>query len=160
MEHAAIKIAIDEAQAAWEDGFAIIAARLNVVLHERHTGLTIHAYKPPPGETLGSCRERLAQALGDIPMAISDLADDPDLHPWTLGFVNDLSQPERKIGSRGFDEMFGLDVGLATTIAELRTSHLDWTPQHWRHAIVGPVEASAQQWSLRFSEMEAKLAKS
>jgi hypothetical protein len=149
MVHGAIKAA----RRAWFDGYAIIVAEINTVLVERGTGLQIAAELPPASRTLIECRRWLAQAFRDIPGEVSKLpdADKDQWKPWTVGFINDQTNPAVSIGAN-FVNITGEE--LAQIVGFLRQKPKEW---QWQSNLVEPIEEDAIQAAKAFDAMLARV---
>ena len=158
------KSAIDAARCAWNDGYSIIAARLNTVLRKLRIHVRIRAKKAPAGETLGRCRQLLADALIDVPVLSrreSKDTENDDWAPWTVGYVNgdrpkSSSSRQRPFAVGTHTNAIG-GAELDQIVKLLETSRQNWTKTEWKENIINPVEQSAKEINQWFDELETRL---
>jgi hypothetical protein len=145
--------AIEAARRAWFDGYAVIVAEINSVLVERDTELQVAAELPAGGRTLIDCRRRWAQAFRDIPGEVSQLpdADKDQWKPWSVGFINDQTNPAVSIGAN-FVNVTGEE--LAHIVEFLRQKPKEWP---WQSNLVEPIEQDAIQAAQAFDAMLARI---
>ena len=143
-------VAADAALEAWEDGFRIIAWRLNEILDELQTGLHVQTFPPRNRDTLPAAALRLSNALLSIRPSYPELPKDDSLHVWTLGHVNGVQNSQYYITLSIDEEANGFHLDF------LRTRWVSESVDRWQRCIVAPIENHAREWRQFFKGFTAQ----
>jgi hypothetical protein len=145
-----------EALVAYEQGFRIIAARLNEVLKKHAPSLQINSDPPESGLTFVGAARRLHNVLMGLRPYYPDLPDDRLLPVWSLGHINSENNPPFYVGIASGWRLVGPDE-IESQFRALE-ERAGWSLDKWRTCTVEPVEQHAEQWRtfLRDIESEAR----
>ena len=122
---------VGNARGAWEQGFAYVAMRLNLVLAKRAGSLRVEAPPPPASSTLKEVKQRFLNALIGVRPFSTDLPSDYDLPLWSLGYINGSNNHPILISLGGPNSS---DNDVASMLAFLEGR--EWPEEVWRENIV------------------------
>jgi hypothetical protein len=143
---------ISSARDAVEMGNRCIAAKLNAILARNASSLAINADPPRLNDSIRFAIGQLRRAMVGLRTLREMPERDSSIFPWTLGYVNDTTNPL-------FNIALGADWGLydPSTFDFLETR--SWSQEIWKRQIVDPVEAYAAAVRMDLEQL-ALIAKS
>lgn len=134
---------LDRAERAWDEGYAIVASRVNAIIVPKGAKPVGAAVDPPEGVTLEKSRDRMIRAL-------------EALKPDADGMSSDLRELKR-LWPLGFGEWVADEQRLSDCLDGL--AQLRCSPEEWNNAFVRPMQERAskrreewQTWLAGFRE--------
>ena len=133
---------VAQARDALNEGHRFIAHELNDILGAHDVSHLIASDSLGPGDSLRHAAEKFRAALTGLRTKVDLPADDYNVEPWTLGFINGPNNPPQGISvAKG---MMSSEFPLSLEFDFLRRQ--DFSGDQWREWIISPVSEHHAQW--------------
>lgn len=153
-----VATAIRTALGAWEDAYAMLAARMNQTLATRAPGTRIEVDSRARWDYARF--EQARQIIRNVLLILRGFfperfGRDETIQPWSLGQVNDTNSHPHLVGLFTAGGLHDHD-NIEGVFEFLESKSRDyWTPDHWERCIVESVQEYADQWREWFGDVIA-----
>jgi hypothetical protein len=148
---------IEDFRQALDEGFRLIAHWLNSQPPVQRAGVKIEPCSPHSASTIEGCRNKLANLfIGIRPYAPNVPREDRDIHPWTLGCLNQKKQGLIHVCLHCSEAPESLEEKIERLVG-IHHSY-GWTAEDWRVCVKEPVEKYAEEWRAWLSGLEEPAA--
>jgi hypothetical protein len=143
---------VDSASDALDEGNRYLVAALNEMLAEVSAVVRIDAPPVRPRDSLRQAQEQFRSALPGLRTLTDVPAEDRDITPWVVGYINDTTKNNRLEFVDLTDSSYE-NKRLPFLIEFLTTRRTNWTDEDWQRCIVNPVQLHMITWRKWFDRL-------